>query len=94
MVSNIECTMDFCHLRHKSNQPTNQKKLHVCLLKPKDSEAVEKLEKQDICNFVGLKTTDCFCCVQWGVNCYVWYSIMIDEATSISRNKQMCLCVQ
>ena len=25
MVSNTECTMDFCHLRHKSYQPTNQK---------------------------------------------------------------------
>ena len=56
-----------------TNQPT--KKLHVCLLKPRDSEAVEKLEKQDICNLVGLKTTDCFCCVQWGVNCYVLFAL-------------------
>ena len=69
MVSNTECTctMDFCHLRHKSNQPTNQKTTRM-LAKTKRFRGSGKVRKA---NLVGLKTTDCFCCVQWGVNSYV-----------------------
>jgi len=70
MVIKTECTADCCCLtRDKPNQPTEK----TVVAKTKSSKVVEKINKHDVCNFVGFKNTHGFRYAQRGINYFVLF---------------------